>query len=41
MIKSELKDLLMIYILEFVDLSDKKLVEIFDKTFRERGLKNC
>lgn len=39
--RSELKDILMTYILEFVDLSDKKLVEIFDKTFQEKGLKNC
>ena len=41
MTKSELKDLLMTYILEFVDLSDKRLVGIFDKIFQEKGLKNC
>ncbi|GAI79261.1 unnamed protein product [marine sediment metagenome] len=38
--KRELKELLMTYILEFVDLADTKLVEIFDKTFRELELKN-
>lgn len=39
--KSELKDLLMTYILEFVDLSDEKLVEVFDETFQKLKLKSC
>jgi len=39
--RSELKEILMAYILEFIDLSDKKLVGIFDKIFQEKGLKNC
>lgn len=37
--KIELKGLLMEYILEFVDISDKKLVRIFDETFCKLGLK--
>lgn len=39
--KIELKELLANYILEFVDFSDEKLVGVFDKFYREEGLKNC
>jgi len=39
--RSELKDILMAYILEFVDLSDEKLVGIFDETFQKLKLKSC
>lgn len=40
MFKSKFKNLLMTYILTFVDLSNEKLVAIFDKTFQRLKLKN-